>query len=83
MQICYNTGEPLINRYRFLSGGEKMPSEMELKAKLIDDYELLITLRKSAVKENAVETVKLIDEKIGYLKLKLQPMELPNDPTKE
>lgn len=56
---------------------------MELKAKLIDDYELLITLRKSAVKENAVETVKLIDEKIGYLKLKLQPMELPNDPTKE
>lgn len=60
-----------------------MPSEMEFKAKLIDDYELLITLRKSAVKENAVETVKLIDEKIGYLKLKLQPMELPNDPTKD
>ncbi|MDE7362520.1 MAG: hypothetical protein K2N38_11360 [Oscillospiraceae bacterium] len=60
-----------------------MPSEMELKAKLIDDYELLITLREIAVEENAVKTIKAIDKKIDFLKLKLQPMELPNDPTKE
>lgn len=54
-----------------------MSSEMEIKSRLIDDYELLMTIRKLAEKENAAETVKLIDEKIGYIKLKLQPLELP------
>ena len=56
---------------------------MEIKSKLIDDYELLITLREIAVEEKAEKTVKAIDKKIDFLKLKLQPMELPNDPTKK
>ncbi len=60
-----------------------MSSEMEIKSKLIDDYELLVTIRKVAIKEKATETVKLIDEKIGYIKLKLQPLELPDDPTEK
>lgn len=60
-----------------------MSSEMEIKSKLIDDYELLITLREIAVEEKAEKTVKAIDKKIDFIKLKLQPMELPNDPTKK
>lgn len=60
-----------------------MSSEMELKSRLIDEYELLMTLRRAAVKENAVETVGLIDEKIAFIKLKLQPLELPGDPSKK
>ncbi len=60
-----------------------MSGEMELKSRLIDEYELLITIRRAALKENATETIKIIDEKIGYIKLKLQPLELPDDPTEK
>ncbi len=58
-----------------------MSGEMEIKSRLIDNYEMLMTIRKAAVKENATDTIKIIDEKIGYIKLKLQPLELPDDPT--
>ncbi len=60
-----------------------MSSEMEIKSKLIDDYEMLIMLREIAVEEKAGRTVKAIDKKIDFIKLKLQPLELPDDPTKK
>ena len=60
-----------------------MSNEMEIKSKLIDDYKLLITLREIAAEEKAEKTIKAIDKEIDFLKLKLQPMELPNDPTKK
>ena len=46
---------------------------------LIEEYQRLKRIRKVAVKENSVETIKEIDEEIRFLKLKLQPLELPED----
>ncbi len=56
-----------------------MPSEMELKERLINDYQRFRRLRKIAEREGAVETVKEIDDEIRFIKLKLQPLELPED----
>ncbi len=55
-----------------------MSSEMELKSMLIDDYDMLMYIRKIAEKEGATETIKAIDYKIGIIKLKLHPVELPD-----
>ncbi|MCM1227423.1 MAG: hypothetical protein NC320_08370 [Clostridium sp.] len=54
-----------------------MSSELEIKSWLIDEYETLMGIREEAVKEGATETIKKIDRKIVYIKLKLQPLELP------
>ncbi len=56
-----------------------MPSELEIKERLIDEYNRLMLIRKAAVKESATETLKIIDREINYIKLKLQPLELPNE----
>lgn len=56
-----------------------MSSELEIKERLIDDYKRFRHLRKTAEKEGATETVKEIDEEIRFIKLKLQPLELPDD----
>lgn len=56
-----------------------MSSEMEIKERLISEYQLLKRIRKAAEKEGAAETVRIIDEEIRYIKLKLQPLELPDD----
>ncbi|MBD5129369.1 MAG: hypothetical protein HDT43_05545 [Ruminococcaceae bacterium] len=56
-----------------------MPDEIELKNRLLDDYKRFRRLRKIAEKEGATETVKEIDEEIKFIKLKLQPLELPED----
>lgn len=56
-----------------------MSSEIEIKDRLLDDYKRFRRLRKIAEKEGAVETVKEIDEEIQFIKLKLQPLELPED----
>ena len=56
-----------------------MPSEIEIKDRLLDDYKRFRRLRKIAAKEGATETVKEIDEEIQFIKLKLQPLELPED----
>ncbi|MBD5112182.1 MAG: hypothetical protein HDT42_06545 [Ruminococcaceae bacterium] len=56
-----------------------MSSEIEIRDRLIDDYKRFRDLRKIAEKEGAVETVKKIDEEIRFIKLKLQPLELPED----
>lgn len=54
-------------------------SDKQYNGQLIEEYQRLKRIRKTAVKENAVETVKDIDEEIRFLKLKLQPLELPKD----
>ncbi len=46
---------------------------------LIDEYQRLMGIRKIAVKENSTETVKAIDREITFIKLKLQPLELPDE----
>lgn len=56
-----------------------MSGELEIKERLIDDYKRFRRLRKIAEKEGAVETVKEIDEELRFIKLKLQPLELPED----
>lgn len=54
-------------------------TDKRYNGQLIEEYQRLKRIRKTAVKENAVETVKDIDEEIQFLKLKLQPLELPNE----
>lgn len=56
-----------------------MPNEIEIRERLIDEYQRLRRIRKTALKENATETVKDIDDEIRFIKLKLQPLELPAD----
>lgn len=53
-------------------------SDKQFDTQLIDEYTRLKDIRKIAEKENAVETVKAIDEKMAIIKLKLQPAELPD-----
>ncbi len=54
-------------------------TDKQFNAQLIEEYQRLMRIRKSAVKEKAAETVKEIDEEIRFLKLKLQPIELPEE----
>lgn len=54
-------------------------TDKQFNAQLIEEYQRLKRIRKLAVKENATETVKEIDEEIRFIKLKLQPLELPKD----
>lgn len=56
-----------------------MSSDLEIKAQLIGEYQRLKRIRKAAEKEGAAETMEIIDEEIKYIKLKLQPLELPDD----
>jgi len=56
-----------------------MPTDKQYDGQLIEEYARLKRIREIAVKENAVETVKATDQEIGYIKLKLQPLELPED----
>lgn len=58
---------------------EYMPTDKQYNGQLIEQYQLLIRLRAIAQKENALETIKMIDNEIKFLKLKLQPIELPDD----
>lgn len=54
-------------------------SDKQYNGQLIEEYQRLMRIRRTALKENAVETVKDIDEEIRFLRLKLQPLELPKD----
>lgn len=54
-------------------------SDKRYNGQLIEEYQRLLRIRKTALKENAAETVKDIDEEIRFLKLKLQPPELPEE----
>lgn len=54
-------------------------TDKQYDGQLIDEYFRLKDLREIAVKENASETVKAIDKQINQIKLKLQPLTLPED----
>ena len=54
-------------------------TDKQYDGQLIDEYFRLKDLREIAVKENATETVKAIDKQINQIKLKLQPLTLPED----
>ncbi len=43
---------------------------------LIDNYKMLVLIKKEAAKENATETIKKIDRELNCIKLKLQPLDL-------
>lgn len=53
-------------------------TDIQFRAQLIDEYVRLKKAKEMAVKENAVETVKILEEEMNYLKIKLQPTELPD-----
>ena len=52
-------------------------SDKQYDGRLIDEYIMLKDIRKIAEKENAVETIKAIEEKMAFIRLKLQPTKLP------
>lgn len=56
---------------------EYMPTDKQYNGQLIEEYQRLDRALKIAEKENAVETIAMIKEEMYYLKLKLQPIELP------
>lgn len=56
-----------------------MPTDKQYDGQLIEEYSRLKRIKEIALKENALETVKTIDSEIGYIKLKLQPLELPDN----
>lgn len=53
-------------------------TDKQYDGRLIDEYVMLKDIRKIAEKENAVETIKAIEEKMAIIKVKLQPTELPD-----
>lgn len=54
-------------------------TDKQFTARLIEDYYYYLDIRKTAEKEGATETVKMIDKKLKIIKLQLQPLELPED----
>ncbi len=56
-----------------------MPTDKLYDGQLIEEYSRLKRIREVAVKENALDTVKVIDIEINYIKLKLKPLVLPDD----
>ncbi len=53
-------------------------TDKQFDAILIDEYARLKRIREAAIKENAAETVKILDEEMKLIKLKLQPTEFPD-----
>ncbi len=51
-------------------------TDRQYNGRLIEEYQRLMNIRKTAVKENATETIKDIDREIYFIKLKLQPMKI-------
>ncbi len=54
-----------------------MPTDRQYNGQLIEEYQRLERVLKAAEKEKAAETIAVIKEEMRYLKLKLQPIELP------
>ena len=52
-------------------------TDKQYDGQLIDEYAMLKDIKKVAEKESAVETIKVIEEKMALIKIKLQPTELP------
>ncbi len=57
--------------------GDTMATDLEIKERLIAEYKRLMRIRQLAEKEGAKETVKYLDEEIAFIKVTLQPLELP------
>lgn len=53
-------------------------TDKQYDGQLIDEYYRLKDIKDSALKEGATETAKLIDKMLHQIKLKLQPIELPD-----
>lgn len=53
-------------------------TDKQYNGQLIDEYYRLSDLRKLAVKANASEVISAIDEQMKRIKIKLQPLELPD-----
>jgi|GEM_PF-629134 len=56
---------------------ESMLTDKQYTGMLIDEFQRLERILKAAENENAVETVKLIKDETKYLRLKLEPVQLP------
>lgn len=56
-----------------------MPTDKQYDGQLIRQYQMLKQIRSLAAKEDAEETIRAIDEEIGYIKLMLKPLILPED----
>ncbi|MCM1333420.1 MAG: hypothetical protein NC084_06415 [Bacteroides sp.] len=54
-----------------------MSTDLGIKERLISEYKKLKRARNLAEKEGAKETVKYLDEEIAFIKVTLQPLELP------
>ena len=54
-----------------------MLTDKQYTGMLIDEFQRLERILKAAKNENAVETVKLINDEMKYLRLKLEPVKLP------
>ncbi len=52
-------------------------TDKQFDAQLIDIYAILKRIKEAAVKENATETEKIINDEMELIKLKLQPTKLP------
>lgn len=53
-------------------------TDKQYDGQLIDTYTMLKRIKEIAVKENAADTVKTIENEMNVIKLKLQPTELPD-----
>lgn len=53
-------------------------TDKQYDGQLMDEYFRLKRIREAAVKENANATIEIIDKEISLIKLKLQPVELPD-----
>lgn len=53
-------------------------TDKQYDGQLLDEYARLKRIKEIAVRENAVDTIKAIDDEINLIKLKLQPIELPD-----
>lgn len=52
-------------------------TDKQYDGQLIDTYTMLKRIKEIAVKENAADTVKTIENEMNVIKLKLLPTELP------
>lgn len=57
-----------------------MPTDKQYNGQLIDEYHRLEKLYNLAIEEKAMNTAMAILEEMKYIKLKLQPVELPDLP---
>lgn len=58
---------------------EYVPSDKQYNGQLIEEFQRLERIKSKALVENAVETLEIINQELKYLKLKLQPLELPEE----